>query len=50
MRIVDSPAPYKFPGPSGDETSFAMYRYGSDTQKFKIYRHKLERELEVREI
>lgn len=50
VQVVDDPTPYKFPAPDGDKATFAVYKYGSETQKFKIYRHKLEKELEVREL
>lgn len=48
--IIDDTRPNTFPAPQGNEACFALYRYGSDVRKFKIYRHTLERELESREL
>lgn len=50
IAVIDEVSPFKFPGPSGDEACFAIYKYGSDMFKFKIYRHKLERQLEERQL
>lgn len=48
--VIDDVTPYKYPAPNGDEACFGVHKYGSDLKKFKIYRHKLERELEAREL
>lgn len=50
VTLIDDASPFKFPAPDGDNACFATYKYGSDARKFKIYRYKLERELEVREL
>lgn len=50
LQVVDDITPFKYPGVNGDEACFAVYKYGSDMKKFKIYRYKLERELEAREL
>lgn len=50
MRVIDDMRPYNFPSPQDDEACFALYKYGNDFNKFKIYRHKLTRELESREL
>lgn len=49
-KIIDDNRPESFPSPDGDNACFAIYKYGSDLQKFKIYRHKLKRVLESREL
>lgn len=48
--VVDDFRPETYPVPDGDNACFAMYKYGSDDTKFKLYRHKLERELVSREL
>lgn len=50
IAVIDETTPFKYPGPSGEEACFALYRYGSDLFKFKIYRHVLERQLEERQL
>lgn len=50
LQLTGDTTPFKFPSPNRDEACFALYCYGSDTFKFKIYRHTLERKLEVREL
>lgn len=50
FKLIDDSRPAKFPSPNADDACFAYYKYGSDLQKFKIYRHKLERQLEAREL
>lgn len=50
LQLTGDTASFKFPSPNKDEACFALYCYGSDTSKFKIYRHTLERELEAREL
>lgn len=50
MNLIDDTTPFKYPSPNQDEACFALYKYGSDMRKFKIYRYKLERELEAREL
>lgn len=50
MRVIDDTRPYNFPSPNDDEACFALYKYGNDISKFKLYRHVLTRELEAREL
>lgn len=50
LQLTGDTVPFKFPSPNADEACFALYCYGSDSSKFKIYRHTLERKLEAREL
>lgn len=50
FKLIDDSRPENFPTVNGDESTFAIYKVGSDAQKFKIYRHRLARELEEREL
>lgn len=50
LQLTGDTVPFKFPSPNADEACFALYCYGSDAFKFKIYRHVLERKLEAREL
>lgn len=50
IELTGDTLPLKYPSPNGDDACFALYTYGNDCNKFKIYRHTLERELEAREL
>ena len=50
MFFIETPKVEKLPDANKDAGLFAIYEYGSNTTKFRIYQHEFTRKLKAREV